>query len=266
MTSRVNTVPREPMCLRGTVRHMRFYKRRNGFNYRTWYVGLPVFSARPSCAFIAYNTSGIVSVHHKDYADKGRTPLPEYLKDLLGKVAPNNTYDLDAVFLVTMPRVLGYMFNPVSFWYIPDHQGALRAVLCEVHNTFDEVHSYICAKEDGGVIQSDTTLRAQKVFHVSPFFDRSGGYRFRFILNNRRLGVFIVYIGDNGKVRLTASLHGVLVPLTSRNLLREMAVNPHPSLKTTFLIYWQAAILWIRKRISYIAKPKQAEERATRAS
>jgi DUF1365 family protein len=76
--------------------------------------------------------------------------------------------------------MLGYVFNPVSFWFCHDRGGALRAVLAEVNNTFGERHNYLVAHADGRPIRDGEALRARKLFHVSPFLAVHGDYRFRF--------------------------------------------------------------------------------------
>ncbi len=76
--------------------------------------------------------------------------------------------------------MLGYVFNPVSFWYCHDRAGNLAAVLAEVSNTFGERHNYLVAHADGRPIRAGETLEARKVFHVSPFMAVQGHYRFRF--------------------------------------------------------------------------------------
>ena len=86
---------------------------------------------------------------------------------------------------MTMPRMLGYVFNPVSFWFCRDRSGALRAVLCEVNNTFGESHCYLVHHDDLRPIEPDAWLDGRKAFHVSPFLPVEGGYRFRFRLDER---------------------------------------------------------------------------------
>ncbi len=84
------------------------------------------------------------------------------------------------VLLVAQPRVLGFLFNPVSFWLIVDQTDDLRAVIAEVNNTYGQRHSYLCAHDDLRPIRFSDTLTTKKVFYVSPFQDVSGRYDFRF--------------------------------------------------------------------------------------
>ena len=93
--------------------------------------------------------------------------------------------------LMSLPRVLGYGFNPVSFWLCQDRAGGLRAVLVEVNNTFGERHSYLCCHADHAPITGSDVLVSRKVFHVSPFIAVEGHYCFRFQLSGERVAINI---------------------------------------------------------------------------
>lgn len=85
------------------------------------------------------------------------------------------------VVLQTFPRLLGYVFNPISVWYCYDLAGALRAAICEVNNTFGEHHHYVLGSADNAPITANTCISADKQLHVSPFCEVRGHYRFRFV-------------------------------------------------------------------------------------
>jgi DUF1365 family protein len=93
------------------------------------------------------------------------------------------------VVLMTLPRMLGYVFNPVSFWFCRDGLGALRAVLCGVNNSFGEHHCYLVHHDDHRPIAPAAWLEGRKVFHLSPFLPVEGGYRLRFRLDDERAHV-----------------------------------------------------------------------------
>lgn len=101
------------------------------------------------------------------------------------------------IVLVTLPRVFGYVFNPVSFWFCLDEKQNLRAVICEVNNTFGETHTYICAHKDERPIAPEDILEGKKVFHVSPFMEREGHYRFRFYYNEDKMHTRIDYYDED---------------------------------------------------------------------
>ena len=163
---------------------------------------------------------------------------------------------------MTMPRMLGYVFNPVSFWFCRDRAGALRAVLCEVNNTFGESHCYLVHHDDRRPIEPDDWLEGRKVFHVSPFLPVEGGYRFRFRLDERarpcrrelprRRGPDA---GDLGRRPPRAA--------DDRAVLRRFLGNPTMTLAVIARIHWQALQLW-RKRARFYRKPAPPPEFVTR--
>jgi DUF1365 family protein len=164
--------------------------------------------------------------------------------------------------LVTMPRVLGYVFNPVSFYLCLDGDTKIRAVVAEVHNTFGEQPSYLCARSDHGALGANDWLEARKLFHVSPFLARDGSYRFRFALENDRLGVWIDYRDNGGRPQLLTSLTGRLEPLTSASLSRAFWLHPLVTLKAISLIHWQALKL-VFKGLPMLRKPNVEEDKLT---
>ena len=126
--------------------------------------------------------------------------------------------------------------------------------------TRSEQHAYLCAKADHAPIEADDWLEAEKLFHVSPFLERSGHYRFRFLLQNNKLGIWIDYFDKEKNKQLLTSLTGSLAPLNSASLRKAFWSHPLVTLKTVLLIHWQALKL-LKKRIRYIPKPKQYEEK-----
>jgi hypothetical protein len=127
--------------------------------------------------------------------------------------------------LLAQPRVLGHVFNPVSFWLIHDaDRTVLRVVIAEVSNTFGDRHSYLVHNDDLSPIRRDQTLQARKIFHVSPFQPVEGGYSFRFDIRDDKIGIFIDYHTGNGG--LLATLTGPRRPLTNGAILRACRAPP----------------------------------------
>ncbi|MEM9755936.1 MAG: DUF1365 domain-containing protein, partial [Pseudomonadota bacterium] len=144
--------------------------------------------------------------------------------------------------LLAQPRVLGHVFNPVSFWLAHDERGTLRAVIAEVTNTYGDRHSYLAARQDRGPITADDTLEAQKVFHVSPFQRIAGGYQFRFDIDAARIAIRIDFHDGNGG--LAATLTGPRRPLTDGAIIAACLRRPLGSRRVLALIHWQALKLW----------------------
>jgi DUF1365 family protein len=243
-----------PHILTATVMHKRLQPKLNQFKYKTYYLALPLAKLHTAMTlkYLPVNKFGLVSFYERDHGDRTGN-IRQWIDELLVKHRLD-TFITDIV-LVCMPRVLGYVFNPVSFWLCLDTQGQLRAVLCEVNNTFGETHCYLCVHDTVDVIQTNDWLTAQKLFHVSPFFEREGYYRFRFLFKNNTFGVWIHLHDPDGKPQLITSLYGRLQPLTKTSLLKAVCRHPLVTFKTILLIHWQALKL-LAKGIKYVTKPK----------
>ncbi len=168
---------------------------------------------------------------------------------------------IDRVLLLTHPRYWHYTFNPVSFWFLMGAAGNLRAVLAEVHNTFGDRHGYFCTGEDGADIAPDCWTVSAKRLHVSPFFDMTGQYRFRFLVDDARVSVRIVYDDAEGG-GLDTSIAGLRRPLTDRELARALLRRPFGAARMTALIHWQAFRLW-RKGVRYRRRPEPPQKSIT---
>ena len=160
------------------------------------------------------------------------------------------------VLLVTLPRVLGYLFNPVSFYFCHDRTGAPVAALAEVTNTFKEMKPYLLGPEAhaGGAFR----LRVPKHFYVSPFSDVDVAFDFRLGLPRGRLSIQIDdYIG--AARTLTSTLTGPRQPLTDTRLAWFTLKYPFITLKVIGLIHWHALRLWF-KNVPWFAKSARAPD------
>jgi DUF1365 family protein len=241
----------------GHVRHVRLRPLRHAFAYRSYFLRLPLraLAREPGpLGRLPRNRFGWLSFHDADHGDGG-DPLA-WIDALL---AHNGVTDAAGeIWLHTLPRVFGYVFNPVSFWFCHRADGALRAVLCAVSNTFGERHCYLLAHQDGSPLAWGEELTAHKVFHVSPFCRVRGRYRFRFMLARRAGGDCFVgridYDDDDAPV-LQTSVEGVLAPLNDAALWRARLRYPAFTLGVVARIHWQALQLW-RKRVPFFSKPE----------
>jgi DUF1365 family protein len=174
--------PAQPLLGVGTVRHERLRPHRHAFAYATYFVLLPLRALRDGtpCA-LPRNRAGLLSFHDADHGEGGPDALA-WFEDVLAREGIEADGE---VWLHTFPRVLGYAFKPVSFWYAHRRDGSLAAVLAEVNNTFGERHAYLLA---GPELGWGRELRARKVFHVSPFCRVEGEYRFRFLRTGAHVG------------------------------------------------------------------------------
>jgi DUF1365 family protein len=239
--------------LDATIFHARHRPRHNAFRYSAAYLALPTLQLRKSrpSALFSIDRPNVFGLRTSDYGDH-ITPPDSWIKTLLAEW--QMTEADGEILLLTMPRVFGFVFNPVSFWLCFDRSHQLRAVLAEVTNTFGERHSYLCFHDDHRPIAPQDSVYTRKVFHVSPFIDVKGEYRFRFSYAPDRIAIAIDLFDDDGLL-LTTSIGGPLRPLTTRQLLRALLVNPLLPFKVIALIHYQAAKLWL-KRIRLFSKPE----------
>jgi DUF1365 family protein len=235
-----------------SIFHARHRPRRNAFHYRALYLAVPIEELReghPSSLF-SIDRPNLFGLRAADYGSPSSPPAA-----WIGGVLKNwNIREADgSTILVTMPRVFGYVFNPVSFWLCFDAEGGLRAVLAEVNNTFGERHSYLCCHDDHRVIVPQDTLRTHKAFHVSPFIAVKGEYRFRFSYTRDRIAIAIDLFDDEGLL-LSTTIGGPARPLSSWRLLRALLGNPLLPIKVIGLIHYQALKLYLKK-IDRFQKP-----------
>jgi uncharacterized protein len=250
-----------PGIVHGSVMHRRLRPALHQFVYSAFSLALPLsrLAELPGLG-VAWNRRGLISFFDRDHGERDGSALEPWIRKLLA----NEGVSADGeVVLHAFPRMLGYVFNPVSFWVCHDREGGVRAVLCEVCNTFGEQHNYLLAHPDGGTLLSGETLRARKVFHVSPFCEVNGGYRFRFHFAADRWLARIDYDNDVGEALLETSISGAAAPLSRTAVSSLLWRYRWFTLSVILRIHWQAARLWM-KRVPFIARPKPPLQRTTR--
>ena len=232
----------------GVVRHRRLRPQEHAFAYPTYFLMLPLRTLRQApAAALARNRFGLLSFYDRDHGD-GRADALAWLDELL--LAEGVADAQGEVWLHTYPRVLGYVFKPVSFWYCHRRDGALAAIVVEVNNTFGERHCYLLA---GAEVAFGRELVARKVFHVSPFCQIQGGYRFRFMRTEARTVARVDHDDEHGAL-LQTSVSGRLAPLTARAVRQAFFGMPLMTLGVMLRIHWQALQLWL-KRVPFVVKP-----------
>jgi uncharacterized protein len=232
----------------GWVRHTRLRPARNAFAYRTYFLMLPMRSmASNGSGELVRNRAATISFHDKDHGD-GRTDALQWLDELL-----HNEGIEDAggeAWLHCYPRVLGYSFKPVSFWYCHRRDGSLRAVVVEVNNTFGERHVYLLDQ-----VRFGQERTASKVFHVSPFCNVEGQYRFRFMTTPQRdRTVARIDYDDTQGALINTSVSGELRPLNSHAIRHALYSYGAMTLAVIARIHWQAFKLFF-KRVPFFSKP-----------
>ncbi|RLJ51837.1 hypothetical protein BCF46_2062 [Litoreibacter meonggei] len=213
----------------------------NAFKYGVDYVLFDPAKDLKLPTLFSRNRANLASLYDCDHGGEPRRGAGlVWARDLLETQGLMNV--VDRIELLAQPRVLGHVFNPVSFWLGYDAQGDLRAVIPEVSNTYGDRHCYLCFHDDHRVIAPADRLTARKVFYVSPFQPVEGEYTFRFDFTDDKVGVWIDY--TTGNSGLLATLTGKRTPLTNMSILRACLRRPFGSRRVLGLIHWQALKLW----------------------
>ncbi len=238
------------------VMHRRNIPKHNAFCYGVCYLSFNLSQLSSiKNKLLGVDGRGIFSFNQADHGEKNQTNIQtneQWIENILQQYGLENIANGE-VLVVAMPRMFGYLFNPVSFWFCYDVQLQLRAVISEVNNTFREAHHYISFHDDMRPIKGDDWLKSEKVFHVSPFMKIEGEYQYRFMADATKFAVWINYYVDD-KLTLETSLIGKRISLNIFNLLKYNIRYPLASLRVMGLIHWQAIKL-ISKRIKYNNKP-----------
>lgn len=248
-----------PWLYRGAVSHQRLLPKEHGFSYPAFFICFPLQEKlQLRSRFFGLNRFNLFSFHDADHGDGQDAEV--WIRQLLAteKIGSVN----GDIHLLCLPRMLGFVFNPVSFWFCHDRAGALQAILCEVKNTFGERHCYLLQTKDGQPIRPDTELQSRKVFHVSPFFPVTGEYRFRFEYQEGRCSARINY-EENGQLMLRTALAGKAQTLSDGHLVRLFFSLGWSTLLVVIRIHWQALRLWL-KGIPFHRKPSPPVQEISR--
>ncbi len=244
--------------LRGVTFHGRKGALSNRFRYTVDYVLADPETATGPTLF-SVNRGNVTALHDSDHGGPPRQGRGVFwVREVL---AQNNLAPSAHIRLLAQPRVFGHVFNPVCFWLCHDADDALRVVIAEVSNTYGDRHSYLCHRDDLGIILPEDTLAARKIFHVSPFQPVAGDYAFRFDIRPERIGIWIDYTTATGG--LFTNLIGPLQPLTNRAILWMCLRRPFGSRRVLALIHWQAAKLAL-KGAPFRSRPTPPPEDVTR--
>ena len=227
------------------VMHERFTTPNYRFRYRIFSVLLDIDGieqAAASTRVFSLDRFNLLSFHAADHLPPGETDLRAWAERVLAGGGIDGSRL--KIRLLCFPRLLGWVFNPLSLWYCETPEGRPAAVIAEVRNTFGERHCYLLKPQAG---EEDWPLRQRHVkeFHVSPFIGMQAEYAFRLSRPDERLGVLIrEYEGD--QLMLVASQTGSRRPFNDRQLFSQVLRVPLQTLKVLAAIHWQALKIWAR--------------------
>lgn len=243
------------------VFHARNFPKKNAFLYKVFYLLLDIDDLNSHFKFFSINKFNLFSFFKKDHCKHNNQGFEGNIRSWISSILEKENIKADKIMLLSHPRVLGYVFNPVSFWFCLNDKKELIAVLAEVNNTFGEAHSYLIYNQDQSPIEANQEHFAKKEFHVSPFLKRQGKYRFRFDYSEKQIITVIDYF-DEEKLVLQTSLKVDLTEVSDSKLLKSFLTIPFLTLKVIFLIHYQALKL-VLKGIKYVSKPEQIKTKIT---
>ena len=227
----------------GNVIHKRFKPKEHFFKYKVFSLFIDLSELNElndKLKFFSLNKFNLISFYEKDHGDRDGSSLFEWVK----KNLINNEISTDniKVKLLCYPRILGYVFNPLSIFFVYDKNYDLISILYEVKNTFDEQHTYVFKVESQNqLIQNNCS----KKFHVSPFIEMNCVYYFKIFKPENKLSVVINQNDESGKI-LFASQDGVKKILNNKNLLTSYLSHPLMSFKIIGAIHFEALKLWLK--------------------
>ena len=232
---------------RGEVVHQRLRPRRHRLRYRAFWLWLDlaeIDALASRLRLFSRNRFNLLSFHDGDHGDGSPRPLAEQIEAHLRRAG----IDLGAgkaIRILTMPRVVGYVFNPISVYYCYGSGGRLAAMVYEVTSTFKVRHCYVIAVLDGLPAASVFHQTCSKALHVSPFMGMDMAYDFRGTAPGDKLALAIDALDGDG-VLLIASMSGRRHALGDGALLRAAAAVPLLTLKVVAAIHWEALKLWLK--------------------
>ncbi len=234
----------------GRVMHKRLRPFQHRFDYRVVSLWLDIDKVAATARrhrLLSHNRLNLFSFHDRDHGPRDGSPLRPWCEALLGR----HGIDIAGgpVWLLTFPRVFGYVFNPLSLYYCHHADGHLAAVIYEVSNTFGEQHSYVLPVDDQQPAQTPVVQSCEKDFYVSPFIGMSATYHFRLTQPDDRLSMLIRQADADGDL-LLATLTARRLDLTDGALARAFVTHPMMTWKVIAAIHWQALHLW-RKGARY---------------
>ena len=208
----------------------------------------------------SHNRFNLFSFADRDHGARDGSPLRPWIEAQLA----SRGIDLEGgrVFIHCLPRLLGYVFNPLSLYWCYDCGGALRAIVYEVKNTFGEQHAYVLPVPAAHAAGAPVHQRVRKDFHVSPFIAMEAEYRFNLRAPEERLSILIRETDAGGDL-LLATQTGRRQALADRTLIRACLRFPLVTLKVIGAIHWQALKLWL-KGVRLHRRPPAPLEEASR--
>lgn len=247
---------------RGGVMHRRFRPRPHQLNYRVFWLLLDLAEIDEldrRLRLFSRNRFNLLAFHDRDHGDGSGAALRPQIEAFLGRAG----IDIGdgPIRLLTMPRVFGYVFNPISLYYCHQADGRLSAMVYEVTSTFGVRHAYVIPVPEADQASDLIRQGAAKALYVSPFMGMEMDYAFRGHTPAQRLDLTIDGRDDEG-VLITAFMSGERRPLRDRELRSAALALPLMTFKVMAAIHWEALKLWL-KGVRLTRQPPPASDPVT---
>ena len=234
----------------GTVIHKRFKPKTHFFKYNIFSLLIDLSELDEldeKIKFFSFNKFNLISFYEKDHGNRDGSSLIQWVKKIINE-NDVNSQDIK-IKLLCYPRIFGYVFNPLSVFYIYDKNLDLVSILYEVKNTFGEQHTYIFKSDKNTNLIQHV---CKKKFHVSPFIEMNCIYFFRLLKPGNKISIIIDQNDKDGKI-LYASQDGVKSELNNNTLVKAYLNHPLMTFKIILAIHFEAFKLWT-KGIKFVKK------------
>tara|TARA_B110000116_G_C16702984_1_gene520762 strand:- start:245 stop:1012 length:768 start_codon:yes stop_codon:yes gene_type:complete len=228
---------------KGSVIHKRFKPKFHFFKYKVFSLFLDLSELdllNKDLKIFSHNKFNIISFYDLDHGPRDGTSIKQWVINNLKK---NHIETKEIkINILCYPRIFGYVFNPLSVFFIYDKNSNLVSILYEVKNTFGGQHTYIFKiKKNEKLIQHT----CKKKFYVSPFIEMNCTYFFKILKPNGKISIIIDQYDKNGKI-LYASQEGIKVKLNNKNLIKSYLKHPLMTFKIILAIHYEAFKLWVK--------------------
>ena len=227
----------------GSVIHKRFKPKKHFFKYKVFSLFLDLSELEElnnKLNFFSLNKFNLISFYEKDHGERDGSSILDWVKNNLR--SNNISTDNIKVKLLCYPRILGYVFNPLSIFFVYDNDENLISILYEVKNTFGEQHTYVFKIDKNNQLLDHS---CSKKFYVSPFIEMNCSYNFKILKPENKLSVVINQNDSSGKI-LFASQDGSKKDLNNKNLMISYMSHPLMSFKIIGAIHFEALKLWLK--------------------
>ncbi len=246
----------------GDVMHARMKPKVHRFAYKVFCLLIDIDrldEADTASALFSTKRSRLLAFRESDHGPRQRDAPRGHLRPWIDSLLEPAGIDASGgrVLLLCYPRVAGFVFNPISVYFVYCRRGCPVALVYEVRNTFGEMHTYVCKVEPGQMTEAGIRQERDKLFYVSPFMGQTMRYRFRVTPPTKRVSVRILETDSDGPI-LAATFTGMPQPLTTRAIVTACVTMPLMTLKVVAGIHWEAARLWF-KGIRFHSRPPAPE-------